>query len=98
MSLSTINLVYSYIGKLIDTRSTAAPVVLPSTSFDLVLLKAIDLELIRDRQTPAISGDMAKCMARNIPVKTKENLRTDMQHTRETVAKDCTIFTRRLGD
>ena len=81
MSLSTINLVSSYIGKPIDTRSTVAPVVLLLVCFHTALLEAIDFELLRDGQKPAISGDMSTCMVRNMSAKTKENLRDDMQHT-----------------
>jgi len=49
--------------------------------FDPTLLEAIDPELLTDERTPTISRDMETCMARNLSVKTKENLRMDMQHT-----------------
>lgn len=98
MSFSTIYLVSSYIGKLIDTHSNIARVALLSLSFDPTLLEGIFHKLLRYEWTPTIFRYMATFMSRNLSVKTKESLRTDMQHTLGNASKDWAIFTGRLED
>jgi len=92
MSLPRYNFVSSYIGRLEDTCSTAAPATIPLVSYDLVLLEVIEIdEHLKDIETGSMHGK--KYVSAN-----KGNPGKDTTHTWETDEQYRANFIGRMGD